>query len=367
MVLLSSASAKKEMTMRTITRVITCLAAPALAAGAAATAANETIAVDPQDAFTVVPVVLAGHPMRDVADVVGMLLEQQGLANVSTTDAVLGSSSGRSPAEAAAALAATVREASLEARYLVYAEIAASREKGVTGVGIVLADGAGTLLWSDHQAAGDEAFDGSSPTNPMECSLFIVQRLGTILDLPGTPVEDGPMARRWAAKSGTPPKKEYEAMDARADQMAPAWRAGARVLVLPVRLGDQTSAADAADLAKGLGGALMVAASAASVPVQIEVEPARNQQKMLWQMATAFREHVREHPPETDYVLLADYYLRPDGGPARAVHFAICDQAGELVVVDFQNSHHEDYQAVAPRTAADCTRLVVRRLGTYLD
>ena len=28
-------------------------------------------------------------------------------------------------------------------------------------------------------------------------------------------------------------------------------------------------------------------------------------------MATAFREHVREHPPETDYVLLADYYLRP--------------------------------------------------------
>jgi hypothetical protein len=353
--------------MRATTRLITCIAAPALVAVATATAANETLTIEPEAAVTIVPVVLAGNPMRDVADVVGMLLEQQGLANVSTTDTALELNRGTPPAEVAAALAATAREESLNARYLVFAEIAASREMGVTGVDIVLADGSGTLLWSDHQATGVAAFDSASPANPMECSQFIVQRLGTILDLPGTPVEDGPMARRWAAKSGTPPKEEYEAMDARVELMAPALGAGAQVLVLPIRLGDETSAVDAAELAERLGTDLQVTASVGANPVQIEVEPARNQMKMLWQMATAFREHVREHPPETDYVLFADYYLRPDGGPARAVHFAICDRSGDLVVVDFQNSHHEDYQAIAPNTTAECSRLVVRRLGTYLD
>ena len=40
---------------------------------------------------------------------------------------------------------------------------------------------------------------------------------------------------------------------------------------------------------------------------------------------------------------------------------------GEWVVVDMSNEHHGDFKAVSPKNAADCDRLVLRRLKGYLD
>jgi hypothetical protein len=337
-----------------------------LATAASATGTPET-RLSPDAAFTVMPVVLAGNPMRDVADVVGMMLEQQGLANVSTTGVVYEPERDVSPAERAGALARTADAGSVVADYLLFAEIEGTPGSGVSGISVLLADGDGTLLWSEHHAPGEPAFDAAQPADPMACCVFIVDRLRTRFELPGEPVADGPMARRWAAKSGTPPDEEYSAMEARAERMGRALEDGARLVVLPVRLGDDASTEDASLLAEILHEELGLHAEPEQSPLQIEVQPARNEQKMLWQMASAFRDHVREHPPEADYVLFADYYLSPRDGRAMAVHFAVCDRAGEWVVVDYQNSHHDDFQAVAPASAEDCNRLVARRLATYLD
>jgi hypothetical protein len=336
-----------------------------LATAASATEVSET-RLSPDAAFTVVPVVLAGNPMRDVADVVGMMLEQQGLANVSTTDVVYEPGADASPAERARGLAELARAGSVVGDYLLFAEIEGSPGTGVSGISVVLADAEGDLLWSEHHVPGEPAFDAARPADPMACCLFIVERLGTRFELPGEPVADGPMARRWAARSGTPPEEEYEAMEARAERMRTALADDASLLVLPVRLGDDASAKDATVLAGILHDELGVNARTQQGALQIEVEPARNEQKMLWQMAAAFRDHVREHPPEADYVLFADYYLSPRTGRAMAVHFAICDHSGDWVVVDFQNSHHDDFQAVSPASAEDCDRLVARRLAGYL-
>ncbi len=89
-----------------------------------------------------------------------------------------------------------------------------------------------------------------------------------------------------------------------------------------------------------------------------------NEQKILWDMAHAFREHVQAHPPEADYALFADY-LMMGKDTVGSVHFAVCDRKGQLVIVDYQNDHHDDFKAIKPKSAEDCDRLVLKRLEGY--
>jgi hypothetical protein len=44
----------------------------------------------------------------------------------------------------------------------------------------------------------------------------------------------------------------------------------------------------------------------------------------------------------------------------------VCDSKGEWVIVDMQNSHHPDYQRIKPISKEDCSKLLFKRLGTYL-
>jgi len=90
-----------------------------------------------------------------------------------------------------------------------------------------------------------------------------------------------------------------------------------------------------------------------------------NVQKVLWDTARAFRDFVRKNPPATDYVAFADYGLSDT--QVHYVHLIICDRAGDWVLIEMQNSHHPDFQRLAPESAADCNRLVVARLKNWLS
>jgi hypothetical protein len=39
----------------------------------------------------------------------------------------------------------------------------------------------------------------------------------------------------------------------------------------------------------------------------------------------------------------------------------VCDRNAEWVIVDFQNSHHADFQSISPTSPDDCIRLILRR------
>jgi hypothetical protein len=90
-----------------------------------------------------------------------------------------------------------------------------------------------------------------------------------------------------------------------------------------------------------------------------------NELHVLWSFARAAREHARDNPVADSYVLFADYWYAPDGR-VWAVHFVVCDGTGEWVIVDLQNNHHADFQRIAPKSNADCDRLVLARLKTHL-
>jgi hypothetical protein len=90
-----------------------------------------------------------------------------------------------------------------------------------------------------------------------------------------------------------------------------------------------------------------------------------NEMQVLWLFARNVREYVREHPPGSDYVLFPDYWFAPSGS-VWAVHFVVCNRAGDWVVVDLQNSHQEAFQRIDPKKLEDCDRLVLDRLRTEL-
>ena len=225
-------------------------------------------------------------------------------------------------------------------------------------------------MWIDRQTAADRDFKRAKPSDPMTCCHFLAERVRTQLGIPRSARDDsgnGKFARMSSESSAGPDKAEWAAMEQRQAVMKKTGRS-ASVAVFPVRLSDdEASGTDAAHLAELLGKKKLCEAKAVDSPLRVKIEPSRNMQKLLWGLARTFQDHVKRNPPDADYALLADYLMDPRAGHgAWAVHFVICDRAGEWVIVDFQNEHHGDFQSVDPRTHDDCGRLVAKRLGGYL-
>ena len=139
--------------------------------------------------------------------------------------------------------------------------------------------------------------------------------------------------------------------------------------ILPVRIGAIEKAEDAAtasDLAGIINDAGLCKAAPAKQSLLLKASPTDpNEMNNLLFMAREFREYAKKNPPDTDYVLYADYIFTPKWEFVM-VHFVVCDRQGEWVIRDLQNSHHPDYQSIDPKSKEDCNKLVVKRLESWL-
>ena len=72
-------------------------------------------------------------------------------------------------------------------------------------------------------------------------------------------------------------------------------------------------------------------------------------------------------PPDADYVLLADYIVTAGSGDPSLVHTFLLESDGDWVIVDYQNSHHQDFDTIRPTSPEECCDLSALRLGRYLD
>ena len=342
---------------------------------------QETIRQKGADAsLTIFPVVLwptnetkaVGDIGKDIANVVGLMLEQAGMDNLETADAAFLLPVEVDFDQSGESFGAFVRNNPITTDYALYGEFLG--RKGPTGptfdeVRAIIVDKAGNCVWVDRQTPDDRDFKRLKPDCPMTCCVLLTERVRGLLDLPETSRKDrgeGKFARMFAENSPGPDKEEFAAMERRQAAMKKTAR-NAKVAVFPVRLSDdEVGEEDAAHLAKLLNKKKLCEAKALDSPLRVKIKPARNEQKVLWDLARAFQDHVKQNPPEADYALLADYMISPRDGRARAVHFVICDRDGEWVIVDFQNDHHSDFQSIDPKTREDCGRLVAKRLKGYL-
>ncbi|MGP8199187.1 MAG: hypothetical protein ACLQU4_06770 [Limisphaerales bacterium] len=323
----------------------------------------------PDTSLTILPVRLAGKPWDRLTEVVGVLLEQQGLRNIE-----LGTTPF-TPAETnlenlAAAVGAFVKTNPITTSYALYSEFNGNRQTGLNELRAVVVDQAGAVVWTDRQTPQDEAFQKMEHPEPMTMSVMLAERLGPHLGLndeTAKAAKPGRMAAIMDQRSGLPPKNETEALPERQKAMKHALP-GATLLVYPARIGgNKNSVPSAANVVRLLNQAGLCKAIQAGQPLLLKASLADpNELKGLWNLAREFRTFVRANPPSADYALCADYAFNPQNPEQGFVHFVVCDRKGEWVIVDMQNSHHPDYQSIGIISSDRCDQLLVKRLTGYL-
>jgi hypothetical protein len=323
----------------------------------------------PDSALTILPVRLAGKPWDRVTEVVGVLLEQQGLKNIELGKTPF------TPAETnwenlAASVGVFVKTNPITTSYALYAEYDGDHKTGLNELRAVVVDQTGAVVWTDRLTMQDEALKKIEDRDPMTLSVLLVERLGPQLglnDQTAKAAKPGKLAAIMDQRSGLPPENERAALPERQQAMKQALP-GATLLVYPARIGgDAVDKASAADLAKMINDAGLCKAVAAKQSVLLKASQADpNEMKALWNLAREFRDFVRTNPPAADYALYADYVFNPQNAEQGFVHFVVCDRKGEWVIVDLQNSHHPDYQSVGVISRDRCDQLLVKRLAGSL-
>ena len=217
----------------------------------------------PDASLTILPVRLAGKPWDRVTEVVGVLLEQQGLRNIEL---------GQTPftpthtnlESLAAAVGAFVKTNPITTGYALYAEYNGDRQTGLNELRAVVVDQTGAVVWTDRQTPQDEAFKKLEERDPMTMSVLLVERLSPQLGLneeTAKAAKPGKMAAIMDQRSGLPPENERAALPERQKAMKQALP-GATLLVYPARIGgDKISVSSATNVVRlinqaGLGKAV---------------------------------------------------------------------------------------------------------------
>ena len=321
--------------------------------------------------ITIYPIIMLGEPHRNVAEVAAVFLEAANVKEIEVSEDEFNTSVVSDVWETASSFSTYVRGVELTTDYAMLGEYLGSPETAPAGIEVrsVVVDREGRLVWVDSQKPGDPDFDAIKPDCPMTCTYFMVHRLRTRLGLPD-PEREGAPEGRWSAylnkASGLPSDEEFSAMEERLSAVRDGF-ASAMLVVFPVLVNDAVSTEHAQSLVKALNEVQTCKAKVAPDAPVLEVEPSPNEAKMLWSLAQSFRQHVRNNAIDGDYALYAQYMVESESGEAHAVHFVVCDAEGDWVVVDLQNSHKPDFQALAPLTEEKCDGLVVIRLGRYLE
>jgi len=323
----------------------------------------------PEASLTLLPVRLGGKPWDRVTEVVGFLLEQQGLRNIELGKTAF------TPADAkweglAAAVGAFVKTNPVTTDYALYAEYNGDHKTGLNELRAVVVDQTGAVVWTDRQTPQDVAFKKMEGRDPMTMSVLLVQRLSPQLGLneqTAKAAKPGKMAVIMDQRSGLPPANERAALPERQQAMKRAMP-GATLLVYPPRIvGKDVSVPSTTNIVRLLNQADLCKAVPAGQTVPLKISLADpNELKALWDMAREFRSFVRTNPPAADYALYADYAFNPQNAEEGFVHFVVCDRKGEWVIVDMQNSHHPDYRSIGIISRDRCDQLLVKRLAGCL-
>ena len=323
----------------------------------------------PDGALTILPVRLAGKPWDRVTEVVGVLLEQQGLKNIELGETPF------TPAETnwenlAASVGVFVKTNPITTSYALYAEYNGNHQTGLNELRAIVVDQTGAVVWTDRLTMQDEALMKIGERDPMTMSVLLVERLGPQLGLneeTAKAAKPGKLAALLDQRSGLPSENERAALPERQQAMKQALT-GATLLVYPARIGgNKVSVASASNVVQLLNQAALCKAIPAEQTILLKASQADpNELKTLWDLAREFRDYVRAHPPAADYALYADYVFNPQNAEQGFVHFVVCDRKGEWVIVDLQNSHQPDYQSIGIISRERCDQLLVKRLEGYL-
>ncbi len=300
-----------------------------------------------------------------------MVLERDGMKDIELADAAFVPPEKADLAKTAEAFGQYVKERNLNTEYAVYGQFFGTPGKGIDEIRIVVADRQGKIVLSEQRNKEQLQQPGEERIDPMTASCQLVERirgLWGLADVNEGDAPEGKLEKRLKEKSGIPPTSEFEEMKKRLDALKEKIKTS-KITVYPIHIWlDKGDESGAVQLAKMISESGVCRAKTADADPNLKIKGNMNEQIILWDTARAFRDFIRKNPPSTEYALLASYAVSPDGKhEAGAVHLVLCNKAGDWVLVDFQNNHHEDFQSIAPKTVDDCNRLAVVRLKHRLE
>lgn len=124
-------------------------------------------------------------------------------------------------------------------------------------------------------------------------------------------------------------------------------------------------AAAAANIGQFLGDDGLASATVSDEEVPISGSWRMNQARMLRESAADFAAYVTANPVETDYALLPEY-LKGGSGGVGGIHCYVLDAEGIVAWAVLLNSHWEPFADAAPKTADDCTNVLIDVLRSGL-
>ncbi len=314
--------------------------------------------------LTILPVRLMGEPEGRISEIVGALLEQQGLKNIELGKTAFIPGSKLSLDKLADSAGKFVKNHPPATDYVLYAEMNGEMQKHSINevIGIVV-DKTGELVWSDLLGPKDEAFRQVEDPDPLGFSVLLATRLGPQMGLNEETAKNakpGKMAAIMSERSGVPPDNEREAMPDRQKVLKENFKKFT-LIVFPIRANGEANAGGATGLIKLINDAGLCEALPSKDALLLKTsQEGPNEMKKMWDLARDFRDYVKKNPQEADYLLYADYLM------TGYVHFVICDRSGEWVIADLQNSTMPDFRAYDISKVDGCNRLVVARLQKYL-
>jgi hypothetical protein len=226
----------------------------------------------PDASLTILPVRLAGKPWDRVTEVVGVLLERQGLKNIELGKTPF------TPAETnwenlAAAVGAFVKTNPITTSYALYAEYNGDHKTGLNELRAVVVDQTGAVVWTDRLTMQDEALKKIEDRDPMTLSVLLAERLSPQLGLneeTAKAAKPGKLAALMDQRSGLPPENERAALPERQQAMKRALP-GATLLVYPARIGgNEVSVPSATNIVRLLNQAGLCKAVPAEQPVLLK-------------------------------------------------------------------------------------------------
>ena len=330
-----------------------------------------------EKSVTVFPVVIT--PDRDfgpdfrkrIAEVVGMLLERAEMNDVRLGGAEFLPKQGDKVDQVAGAFGQFVAAQNLETPYALFAEIRGERQKGIEAIRTIVVDAKGSVVLAEEIQR--EAFARSAPMvpkDPMSCAVFIASRLREPWDLADPLREDAPdgqVQENWRKKSGLPTDEEVEAIKQREAKLREQL-AESSLEICPAYAGQKPAPETPAALSALLADAGFASVQAVDKGPDLKGPGSPNEQEVLWRTARQARAYFQQHSPSAHYVLVTDFAIGRTAGKTKvgAVHWILCDQRGNWVMVDYQNSHHSDFQEIEPDSVEDCLELVKVRLKKRL-
>jgi hypothetical protein len=96
-------------------------------------------------------------------------------------------------------------------------------------------------------------------------------------------------------------------------------------------------------------------------PVLYDFVFSANQTKIVANSAKAFAAQVKEAGIGTDYALLVEIMILPNGMPG-GVHYYLSDPEGEIADGSFTNDHWDEFKEVQPKTPDDGYEVAIRML-----